>query len=207
MTFKIKLPFDWDRCFVADRSIDCMPACIAMAVRFWKTIRPELPFPEDLDSWKKFIAEQESMTSRGTSIKRLADNLRKINESPSEILTLTIDPLTLVNIESAEEFLKHNPPIPLIIVFDRSYTVTNNEGGYHASMLYGLDYEKQKKVYLIDPSSIDLMEAYPWDLDRFSLGWEKFQNLCFAVYPNDMSPIHSTSGERSKSLYRFEVDE
>ncbi len=207
MTFKIKLPFHWDKCFVPDRSIDCMPACIAMAVRFWKTIRPDLPFPEDLDSWKKFVSEQSSMTSRGTSITRLVDNLRKINSDSSIELTLDIVPFTLVNIESAEEFLKHDPPIPLIVVFDRSYTITNVEGGYHASLLYGIDYEKQKKVYLVDPSSVDLMEPYPWDLERFSSGWEKFQNLCFAIYPNDMNPIHTKSGERTKSLYSFEEDE
>ncbi len=207
MAFKIKLPFEWDKCFVADHSTDCMPACIAMTARFWKTIRPDLPFSEDLDSWKKFILEQSSMTSRGSSITRLVDNLRKINDDTSRDLTLNIVPLTLVNIESAEEFLKHSPPIPLIVVFDRSYTITNVEGGYHASLLYGIDYEKQKKVYLIDPSSVDLMEPFPWDLERFSVGWEKFHNLCFAIYPSDMKPIHTIAGERSKSLFSFEEDE
>ena len=82
--------------------------------------RPDLPFSEDLDGWKKFISEQSSMTSRGASIARLVDNLRKINDDSSGDLTLSIVPLTLVNIESAEEFLKHNPPIPLIVVFDSS---------------------------------------------------------------------------------------
>lgn len=207
MGSKIKLPFDWDKCFVPDRSIDCMPACIAMAVRFWKTVRPELPFPSSLDDWKKFISEQESMTSRGTSITRLVDNLRRLNSNVQSEISLNIEPLTLINAESMEEFLKHDPPIPLIVVFDRSYTITNVEGGYHASLLYGIDYEKQKKVYLIDPSSVDLMESFPWDLDRFSLGWEKFQNLCFAVYPNDMNPIQSKSGVKSKSLFQFEEDE
>lgn len=203
MSYRTILPFDWQRCFVPDQAADCMPACIAMAARYWQTQRPELNFPTDLNDWKKFIAEQKGMTSRGTSIARLTENLNKIIPNTSGLPTLKIDALTIINVESTVEFLKHNPPLPLILIFDRSYTITNIEGGYHASLLYAIDYERQKKIYLIDPSSIELMEAYPWDLDRFSLGWEKTNNLCYAVYPNDMKPINSKVGARSKSLHSF----
>lgn len=203
MSHKISLPFDWKSCFVPDQAADCIPACIAMAARYWSIQRPDLKIPNTLKDWLHFVEDQKGMTSRGTSIARLTENLTKLVPSSSTNTNLTIEPLTLINVESTIEFLKHNPPIPLILTFDRSYTITNIEGGYHASLLYAIDYERQKKIFLIDPSSVELMEPYPWDLDRFSLGWEKMENLCYAVYPTDIQPISSKKGVRSKSIHNY----
>lgn len=195
-------PFNWKEHFVPDRAVDCLPACIAMTARYWGNLQPELNIPTELETWRKFVSNQKGMTMRGSSLTRIMDNLNKtMKKKPSELLKII--PLNLTNIESTIQFLSHQPSIPLILIFDRSYMITNNEGGYHACLLYGIDYKKEKKVALIDPNLTDSQEAFPWDSKVFSRGWEKTQNQVLAVYPPDTSSIKSKKGFKTTPITNY----
>jgi len=162
-----------------------MPACIAMAARYWSIQRPDLQIPTDLATWKKFIVDQKGMTMRGASLTRVFDNLSKtMHAKPSQ--NLKIVPIMLMNTESTIEFISQSPPIPLILIFDRSYMITNNQGGYHACLLYGVDYKKEKKLAVVDPNLVDSRDPFPWDLKFFAKGWGQTENACLAVFPPDM---------------------
>lgn len=202
MVYDYVFPFDWKEYFVPDKAVDCLPACIAMAARYWGKLNPNSNIPTDLDSWRSFVSSQKGMTMRGSSLTRVMDNLTKtVHKKPSESLKLV--PLNLTNVESTIQFLSHQPAIPLILIFDRSYMITNNEGGYHACLLYGIDYKKEKKVALIDPNLVDSQEAFPWDSKVFSRGWEKTQNQTLAVYPPDTSNIKSKKGFKAPPLTSY----
>lgn len=200
MKYDYSLPFDWNKCFVPDKLTDCMPSCVAMACRYWKLLKPELPIPMDLEVWKKFVSDLKGNTMRGTSVTRVMTNLAKILQSNSDAENIVIKRHNMLNIEATIEFLKHDPPIPLIIIFDRAYMVTNNEGGYHACLLHGIDYQKEKKIGLIDPSITDMVDPFPWDIERFVVGWGKTQNLCLAIYPPDETPIRTKKGAKNDTL-------
>ena len=185
MSYDYSFPFDWDLHFVPDKATDCMPACIAMAARYWSIQRPDLQIPTDLATWKKFIVDQKGMTMRGASLTRVFDNLSKtMHAKPSQ--NLKIVPIMLMNTESTIEFISQSPPIPLILIFDRSYMITNNQGGYHACLLYGVDYKKEKKLAVVDPNLVDSRDPFPWDLKFFAKGWGQTENACLAVFPPDM---------------------
>lgn len=186
MVYDHMFPFDWGLHFVPDKATDCLPACIAMAAKYWSNIRPELQIPTNLDIWKRFIADQKGATMRGSSLTRVMDNLTKTTRT-SHGLKMT--PITMLNTESTIQFISQDTPIPLILIYDRSYMITENEGGYHASLLHGVDYKKEKKIAVIDPNLIDRKEPLPWDLEMFSKGWSRTQNACIAVYPPDMFQI------------------
>lgn len=190
MVYDHTFPFDWNLHFVPDKATDCMPACIAMAARYWSILRPDLRIPTTLETWQRFIADQKGATMRGSSLARVMDNLGKATNVTRTSEFLRIMPITMVNTESAIQFISHDPPIPLILIFDRSYMITENEGGYHASLLHGIDYKKEKKIAVIDPNLIDRKSPLPWDLEMFSKGWACTQNACLVVFPPDMLHIN-----------------
>ncbi|MGI0006615.1 MAG: hypothetical protein ACREAR_01305 [Nitrosotalea sp.] len=203
MVYDYSFPFNWSEHFVPDRATDCMPACIAMAAKYWAILRPELGIPTELDVWRRFIAEQKGMTMRGSSVTRVMENLGKVMNTTRPADRLNIVRYTMTNIEGTIQFLSQQPPIPLILIFDRSYMITNNEGGYHACLLYGIDYKKEKKVALVDPNLVDAKEAFPWDLKHFARGWGKTQNLCLAVYPHSTLDVRRKKGIQAKPLTTF----
>jgi len=203
MSYDYAFPFDWNTHFVPDRATDCMPACVAMGARYWASLRPQLNIPTDLETWRQFITNQKGMTMRGASLTRVMDNLGKTMHTgrPSQILKLI--PSNLTNIEATIQYLSHDPPIPLILIFDRSYMITENEGGYHACLLYGIDYKKEKKVGLIDPNLVDSREAFRWDLQHFLRGWGITENQCVAVCPPELLHLKSKKGLETKPITSF----
>ena len=76
-----RLPFDW-KDFCKNQGTDCVPACFAMAARYWKRLRPELPLPTDEETWDEFILRTSARTSRGTSLLRLLRNIPSLDHAP-----------------------------------------------------------------------------------------------------------------------------
>lgn len=220
------LPFDWD-IFVPSESLDCFPCCCAMAARYWKRHKPDLPFPTDLETWMVFAGYTAGVSQRGASIRRIFVNIpsKEIEpglstEEPTEIdlevgkeeLTkvekfgLVIEQRTVKGVADLQCFLDASPPIPTILIVDVRFMEVNVVGPSHAVLLESIDLGKEK-LFVIDPSKTKLREATSWDLNRFKKSWPLTQNLSILVYPPDMIGISSgdfRGVEKQETLERFQ---
>lgn len=199
-----RFPFDFNKHFVPDTSSpDCLPACFAMSARYWKDIRPQLSVPLALEDWVAYVGKANASSLKGVSTLKLVANLSKkeenivLNEESGEDfalevmekkrppVALTVQTYNLYSVEETIQFMRHSPPVPIILCFDQSLALNNQAGGGHAVLLYSVDIKMEKKVYVIDPFRAKLRKPIPWDLEFFNTGWKEMQNLAFAVYPSD----------------------
>ena len=180
------LPFRWGD-FVFGNPGKCFPACICMCSKYWTHYEPDLEIPLELNDLERELGDSFYSAS-GLSLERLKRQLRKtqIKELNGERFNigLTIEARCPKNLEDLYPFFLEDPPIPLIFVFDQNFTERNRLGDPHAVILHHLDYETEK-IYVIDPVKKDLKGTYPYDFNRFKLGWAKILNLTLAVAPLD----------------------
>src|SRR5574341_1217245 len=158
MTEGKSLPFDWQKHYVPDRSVDCFPACIAMCALYWASQFPDLAIPTDKNYWRvNFIDKYKATTPRGSSIKRIYESISALTEKEGiqtekdKSLKLKIEAYNPANIRYIKRFLELQPPFPVIIIYDRSLSLTNVEGGYHAVIFHSVDLKKER-VLIIDPT-------------------------------------------------------
>ena len=143
------LPFDFGKHFVPDvSSPDCLGACFAMCNRYWMDHFPNLRLNTDLRYWNSYLQKINSSTPRGISTVKLLSTLKSdvdnsvllSNDSDDDSFVsqvieydtrppLIIKPFNLKDIDAANGFLSHSPPIPLILFFDQSMAQNNQEGG------------------------------------------------------------------------------
>lgn len=205
------IPFDW-KDFCRNKGTDCVPACFAMAARYWKRLLPDLPLPTDQKDWENFVLRTSARTSRGTSLLRLLRNVPTGGQIPSieppeldllqeeaepegaelepvKLSNLVLDPRTPRSLNWLRSAINDaNPPIPQILVFDKMMMTRRIEGGSHAVMLLKLDFDKEK-LYVVDPTLHTRMEPDVYDFDNFSRGWEVLSNLNIMVYPEGVKVV------------------
>ena len=178
------LPFRWQD-FVYGAPGKCFAACVIMCCKYWIHYEPNLDIPLNLIDLEEKLGY--SFYSRtGLYLSKLRRYLKKtqIREMDGERFDvgLTIEMRCPLNLEDLYPFFLEDPPIPIILVYDKSYTERNIRGDSHAVIVHSLDYEKEK-IYVIDPIKRDLRDRYPYDFLRFKLGWEQIENLALIVAP------------------------
>lgn len=63
---------------------------------------------------------------------------------------------------------------------------------------------KKEKIYIIDPTLVELGRPFPLDLERFNEGWREMQNLAIVIYPDEANiRINKANGPMSQSLEDF----
>lgn len=202
------LPFDW-RFFVFGSSGKCFPACLAMCSRYWRYYDPTLDIPESLEDFEASLGDSY-YSSNGLSTERLKRALKRteIHDLDGERINvgLTIEITCPKSLEELYPFFLEDPPIPIILSFDKAYTERNKSEDSHAVLVQSIDFKKEK-IYVIDPIKEDLRAPFPYDFERFRLGWEVCENLAFLVAP--LNKLILISGDEVKvikqtTLQRFE---
>lgn len=202
------LPFNW-RNFVPAFPPKCFPACIAMCNKYWLTHDSSLDIPSEIHELEKELGDS-FYSKLGLSAERLRQAMKKkkIRDLDGERFEvgLTVEIRNPDSLESLYPFFLEDPPIPLIISFDKSFTEQGRPADPHAVIVYSINY-KQEKINVIDPAKGDLKGAFPYDFFRFNLGWGRCENLTFIVAPLDTLKL--ISGQevkviRQTTLKRFE---
>jgi len=184
-----------------------------MAAKYWKSVHPELMLPTDSMYWDEFLTKTSAKTTRGTSLWRLLRNFPLPGGRPAEkrididtdlyeeeseqevelevieVSNLILDPRTPKKISELRSALDDvNPPIPQILVFDKTVMTHRIEGGTHAVLLLQIDFDKEK-LYVVDPTLFRRLEPDVYDFDNFSQGWAVFSNLNIMVYPKGIKVV------------------
>ena len=135
------LPFNW-RYFVFGKSGKCFPACLAMCGRYWRHYYPTLALPESLEDFEAALGDSY-YSSNGLSIERLKQVLKKseIHDLDGERINvgLTIEISCPESLEELYPFFLEDPPIPIILSFDKTYTERNKSEASHAVLVHSID--------------------------------------------------------------------
>lgn len=180
------LPFRWSD-FSFGKSGKCFPACVVMCNKYWNHYVPDLNLPLDIIELEETLGDT-FYSKRGLNLEKLnrALGIKDLNEIDGERLNigLTVEARTPRGLDVLYPFFQETPPIPLILLYDHNYMESNRQGNAHAVILHSIDYGKEK-LYVIDPIKKDLRAPFPYDFNRFSLGWKKIENLTLIVAPLD----------------------
>jgi hypothetical protein len=193
------LPFDWNSHFVPEGdSEDCIPACLAMAGRYWKSVDKTLGIPSKLDDWMAFLDSLHVTSHRGTNLVMLKSALRKIKKDDGVGLSIRmIQPQKLADVT---KFLEEKIPIPVILCYDRSLAINNVEGPNHASLLYSIDLVKEQ-IKVVDPSQIYRQTPMLYSQEDFIRGWNAVQNQIIIIFPSNLRvPINTRKQDESQNL-------
>lgn len=178
-------------------SEDCVPACLAMAGLYWKTKKPSLSIPARREEWNPFLEKLYIHTHRGTNLVMLKGALQKIKGKGIGLKLRMIQPKKLADLTKLLEF---NPPIPVILCYDRAIAINNVEGPNHASLLFSIDLLREQ-VKVVDPSQIYRDTPMTYNQDDFIRGWNAVKNLAILVYPTNLKvPLNMRDQQHSHSL-------
>ena len=171
--------------FVYGSQGNCFPACAVMCNRYWSFYDPDLDLPLTVEDFEKEIGNSY-YSRKGLWLTKLNEHLgnRAISEF-EEIkikLGLVFEAKTPTNETVLFPFFQQEPPIPLILIYDHSLMQLGSIGIYHSVILHHIDFEKEK-IWVINPRQKDIKGPFPYDLNRFKLGWKESQNLTVIVYP------------------------
>lgn len=193
------MPFDWNSHFVPEEnSEDCIPACLAMAGRYWKSIDNTLDIPSTLDEWMPFLDDLHVTSHRGTNLVMLKSALRKLKKNNGIGLSIRmIQPKKLADVT---KFLEFKISIPVIFCYDRSLAINNVEGPNHASLLYSIDLPKEQ-IKVVDPAQAYRLDPMLYGQQDFIRGWNAVQNQIIIVFPSNLRvPINTRKHDESQNL-------
>lgn len=192
------LPFR-KRDFVYGSKGNCFPACAVMCNRYWSYYEPDLELPLTLEEFEREMGNT-FYSWKGLWLAKLNEHLG--NKTISELdgarlkLGLIFEGKTPIDETVLFPFFQQDPPIPLILIYNYSLMQLGTIGIYHSVLLHHIDFDKEK-IWLIDPRQKDIKEPFPYDLNRFKLGWSESQNLTIVAYPEGRLSI--VSGATAKT--------
>ena len=209
MAYRKAPPFDFDWAdFYYSNLAGCFPACIAMALCYWKKQIPEIYLPLNREKWEGFINRVNS-SMRGATFKliiRMINDMykegRESSESLSEFLEeqdetnediqilnfkrerFNFEPLKLEKLSECNYWLSRKPAIPIMIRYDRRYIDQRIEGIPHAVLVSKVD-TIEKKIHVIDPILRERREPMYYDLNEVESCWELTgEHKAIAIYPD-----------------------
>lgn len=207
MKFRKAPPFDfnWEDFFYG-KSAGCYPACIAMALFYWKRMKPDLYLPLNRKEWERKI-DNINTKLRGSTIRQnildikemikldeiyegtLEQHLTKDDSEidrdviPLQKHSLVFKYIEIDKIEDCNYLFLKNPAIPVLVRYDKIFLEHNVEGIAHASLVYQID-KNEKKIYLIDPTYEKRRKPMIHDLEEFEECWRKTgSRATIAIYP------------------------
>lgn len=204
------LDFNWDDFYYSNLA-GCFPACIAMALCYWKRQIPEIYLPLNRETWEGFI-DRVNSSMRGATFKLI---IRKINDMYKEGFErerFNFEPLKLEKLSECNYWLSRRPAIPIMIRYDRRYIDQRIEGIPHAVLVSKVD-TIEKKIHVIDPILRERREPMYYDLNEVESCWELTgEHKAIAIYPDrvrvkDLLTHAQTSLETFIKKQKQRVDE
>jgi len=118
---------------------------------------------------------------------------------------IAIDAVAAKSLDTLDGLLRNHPPIPAILIFDRTFMLTGDTEGSHAVLLHSYD-RKHERVDVIDPSLPLRGRPSAYVKAEFEGGWRLLQNLTIIVHPVDIdikSQTTSIAAVKSESLLDY----
>ena len=183
-----------------DSTYDCVPACICMAARYYKTNKM-VDLPHKISHWGPFFDKLRITSPRGTNVNLLKNAIEKM--TPENKIGLKLKVIFCQHVADLIPLFELEKPIPIIVVYDKGMVHNRVVGGNHASLLHTVDVTKET-VKVVDPAAHNRSDPSTMGMDDFLAGWNVTGNQAIIPYPSNMrSPINVKLKKEELYLTRF----